>query len=81
MGGEDNPPSSYYNEYQPYNYKGGATFALGSGISWSKEDYETYLSFAYRYAHTSYQQKEYNRGVITYESNLNRLELKFGFRF
>jgi hypothetical protein len=81
IGGEDTPPGSYYNEYQPYNYKGGATFAIGSGISWSKDDYETYLSFAYRYAHTSYQQKEYNRGVITYENNLNRLELKFGFRF
>lgn len=79
---DSDPPNGYYNnEYQPYNYKGGASFTVGTGISWSKEDYETYLSFAYRYSHTSYQQKEYNRGVITYSNNLNRLELKFGFRF
>jgi len=80
IGGDDDPPTNNY-DYTPYNYKGGATIAFGSGISWAKEDIETYLSFAYRYAHTSYQQKEYNRGVITYESNLNRLEVKFGFRF
>jgi hypothetical protein len=65
----------------PFNYKGGGSFTLGSGISWAKDDYETYLSFAYRYAHTSYQQKEYNTGVVTYSNSLNRLEIKFGFRF
>ena len=39
-------------------YKGGGSFTFGTGISWAKEDYETYLSFAYRYAHTSYTQKD-----------------------
>lgn len=71
--------SSQYNT--PFNYKGGGSFTLGSGISWVKDDYETYLSFAYRYAHTSYQQKEYNTGTVTYSNTLNRLEIKFGFRF
>jgi hypothetical protein len=80
IGGDNDPPTNNY-DYTPYNYKGGASLAIGSGISWAKDDIETYLSFAYRYAHTSYQQKEYNRGVITYESNLHRLEIKFGFRF
>jgi hypothetical protein len=65
----------------PFNYKGGGSFTLGSGISWARDDYETYLSFAYRYAHTSYQQKEYNTGVVTYSNSLNRLEIKLGFRF
>ena len=80
IGGEDTAPSGNY-DYTPYNYKGGASLNIGSGISWAKEDIETYLSFAYRYAHTSYQQKDYNSGVVTYENNLNRLEIKFGFRF
>jgi hypothetical protein len=65
----------------PFNYKGGGSFTLGSGISWARDDYETYLSFAYRYAHTSYQEKEYNTGVVTYSNSFNRLEIKFGFRF
>jgi hypothetical protein len=65
----------------PFNYKGGGSFTIGSGISWARDDYETYLSFAYRYAHTSYQQKEYNTGFVTYSNSLNRLEIKFGFRF
>jgi hypothetical protein len=70
-----------YDYNNPFNYKGGGSFTLGSGISWAKDDYETYLSFAYRYAHTSYQQKEYNAGTVTYSNTLNRLEIKFGFRF
>lgn len=65
----------------PFNYRGGGSFTAGLGISWIKDNYETYLSFAYRYAHTSYQQKEYNTGNITYSNTLNRLEVKFGFRF
>lgn len=81
LGGNDSdtPPASY--NYEPYNYKGGGSFAFGSGISWAKTDYETYLSFAYRYAHTSYQKREYNQVTSTYENSLNRLEIKFGFRF
>jgi hypothetical protein len=65
----------------PFNYRGGASFALGTGLSWAKEDYETYLSFAYRYAHTTYQEKDYNQLISTFENSLNRLEMKFGFRF
>jgi hypothetical protein len=65
----------------PFNYRGGGSFTAGTGISWVKDNYETYLSFAYRYAHTSYDQKEYNIGTVTYSNTLNRLEIKFGFRF
>ena len=80
--GDDDPTySNPYYEYSPFNYKGGASLTFGSGISWAKEDYETYLSFAYRYAHTSFQQKEYNQSTVTYNNSLNRLEIKFGFRF
>jgi hypothetical protein len=82
IGGTDSGSYDYSYDYNtPYNYKGGASFAAGTGISWAKEGYETYLSFAYRYAHTSYDQKEYNNSVTTYENTLNRLEIKFGFRF
>ncbi len=78
---ESDEQTNNYNEYTPFNYKGGTSLTIGSGISWAKEGYETYLSFAYRYAHTSYQQREYNQGIVTYNSTLNRLEIKFGFRF
>lgn len=78
-GAETSNPN--YNDYGPKDYKGGASFTFGSGISWAKEDYETYLSFAYRYAHTSYTIKEFNQGNVTYDNTLNRLEIKFGFRF
>jgi len=81
VGGNDEAPTGNYNDYEPFNFEGGASFTFGTGISWAKQDYDTYLSFAYRYAHTSYQRKEYNTGNITYENNLNRLEIKFGFRF
>jgi len=81
VGGNDEEPVGNYNNYEQFNYEGGASFTLGTGISWAKPDYETYLSFAYRYANTSYQKREYNMGNITYENNLNRLEIKFGFRF
>jgi hypothetical protein len=67
----------YYNK----DYKGGATLTFGTGLSWANEDLETYISFAYRYAQTSYVQTDYNHQDITYENNYNRLEVKFGFRF
>ena len=63
------------------SYSGGASFTIGTGISWSKEDSETYLSFAYRYARTSYSQSDYYHMITTYRSDYNRLELKFGFKF
>jgi hypothetical protein len=67
--------------YYKTDYKGGASLTFGTGLSWAREDVETYLSFAYRYAQTSYVQKEYNLQEATYENNYNRLEVKFGFRF
>jgi hypothetical protein len=71
--------------YPQYNYKksyeGGATFTIGTGISWVKEDGETYLSFAYRYAQTSYEMDNYNNQTDTYKNSYNRLEVKFGFKF
>ena len=79
--GGDESSSSYQYDYNPKNYKGGASFAFGSGVSWAKEDYDIYFSFAYRYAHTSYEQNEYNRGDVTYNNTLNRLELKIGLKF
>lgn len=81
IGGEDPDLYDPYYDYNNYNYKGGGSFAFGTGISWAKVDYEAYLSFAYRYAQTSYQRKEYNMGTVTYNNSLNRLEIKFGFKF
>ena len=75
---------SYNNEYARKNYRGGFSCAFGTGISWAKEDIEPYLSFAYRYASTSYDQKSYYNGSYrdyTYQDTYNRLEIKFGFRF
>lgn len=63
------------------SYDGGGTFTFGTGISWAKEDGETYLSFAYRNLHTSYSQKNFNNYTATYKNAYNRLEIKFGFRF
>ena len=71
--------------YPQYNnktdFKGGVSAAIGTGISWAKEDFETYLSFAYRYARTSYIEKNYLQQDVTYENTYNRLEVKFGFKF
>jgi hypothetical protein len=78
-GDEGDEPNNPY--YYPKDYKGGATFTIGTGISWAREDIETYLSFAYRYAQTSYSQKDYSNVTYTYENNYNRLEVKFGFKF
>lgn len=78
-GAEHSNPN--YVDYGPKDYGGGGSFTAGTGISWAKEDFGTYLSFAYRYAHTSYKQREYNSNYVTYNDNLNRLEVKFGFTF
>jgi hypothetical protein len=69
------------NLYARKNYKGGLSLAIGTGVSWSREDIEPYLSFAYRYAATSYMQRDYNNYDATYKNNYNRLEVKFGFKF
>jgi hypothetical protein len=79
-GDEEEDPNTPYN-YYPRDYKGGASLGLGTGISWAKEEIETYLSFSYRYAQTSYKQGSYNDVVYTYKNNYNRLEVKFGFKF
>jgi hypothetical protein len=78
-GGEsqDDPYRNYYAK----DYRGGASLGTGIGISWSREDIETYLSFSYRYAQTSYKQGSYNDVIYTYKNNYNRLEVKFGFKF
>ncbi|MEI6048370.1 MAG: hypothetical protein WCS03_05690 [Bacteroidota bacterium] len=78
---EESTSTNYNYSNGPKDYKGGGSFAVGTGISWAKEEYETYLSFAYRYAKTSYSQEEYNLGVVTYDNKLNRLEIKFGYKF
>lgn len=70
-----------YYGYGPKDYKGGLSLAAGTGISWAKPDYETYLSFAYRYVHTGYERKEGTRGNVTYNFGMNRLEIKLGFKF
>ena len=71
--------------YPQYNYqtdyKGGVSLAIGAGISWAKDYSETYLSFAYRYARTSYTEQNYNSLPVTYKNYYNRLEIKFGFKF
>jgi hypothetical protein len=81
LGGSDSETYDIYNQYAPYNYKGGLSLGIGTGISWARDEYESYLSFGYRYAHTSYEKKEYTQTSSTYESVMNRLEIKFGFRF
>jgi len=68
------------NDYEK-SYDGGGSFTIGTGISWAKDDNETYLSFAYRNVHTSYSQKNYNNQSAEYKNSYNRLEIKFGFRF
>jgi len=78
-GGDNQETGSPY--YYPKNYKGGPSFGFGTGISWAREDLETYLSFGYRYARVSYSQVEYNDITYTYKSYYNRLEMKFGFKF
>jgi hypothetical protein len=82
VGGDDEEDNnSYYPYNYPKNYKGGVSFGFGTGISWAKEESETYLSFGYRHAQTSYSQKNYDNQTYTYKSYYNRLEVKFGFKF
>ncbi len=80
-GDEENEGDPYGQYYYPKDYKGGPSLGFGTGISWAKEDIETYLSFGYRYARTSYSQNNYNNVRYTYKSYYNRLEVKFGFKF
>lgn len=81
LGGDEENEDPYNQYYYPKNYKGGPSFGMGTGISWAKEDSETYLSFGYRYARTSYNQSNYNDIRYTYKNYYNRLEIKFGFKF
>jgi hypothetical protein len=79
--GGDEESDSYNPYYYPRDYKGGVSLGIGTGISWANEDSETYLTFAYRYAQTSYKQQNYNDITYTYKNNYNRLEIKLGFKF
>lgn len=81
FGSNDNTTYSYSQYYLRKSYSGGGTFTAGAGISWPGDGFETNLSFAYRYARTSYVQSEYNMQDVTYKNNYNRLEIKLGFRF
>jgi hypothetical protein len=82
LGGDEKNSSVIYSyDNSPRNYKGGGSVTFGTGISWAKAEYETYLSFAYRFARTSYIQNDYNVGNVTYKNSLSRLEIKFGYKF
>ena len=81
LGGGDDNSDSYPQYYNRNDFKGGPSITAGTGISWSGDGIETYLSFAYRYTTTSYDQTEYNQHEVTYTNYYNRLELKFGFKF
>ena len=77
--GNTDSSSPVYNT--PVSYKGGFTFTIGTGISWFRDGYETYLSFAYRNAYTSYDELTYPSQTTTYKNAYNRLEIKYGFKF
>jgi hypothetical protein len=77
----DSESNDVYNNNTNKDYSGGLTTTIGTGISWSGDSNEMYLSFAFRNAHTSYTQKNYNYQMATYKTTLNRLEVKFGFSF
>ena len=81
----DNDPDLDPYSYEKHDYKGGTSVTIGTGISWVRDEFETYLTFAYRYCRTSYEQNTYYNGSYyydyKYENNFNRLEVKFGFRF
>jgi preprotein translocase subunit YajC len=82
FGSNDNITYTYNpNYFLNKDYNGGPSFTLGTGISWAGDGIETNLSFAYRYARTSYVQREYQMTDATFTTNYNRLELKLGFRF
>ncbi len=77
----ENEISTYPTYNTEKSYSGQGTFTAGIGISWAYESSETYLSFGYRYAHTSYTLKNYNNQIEKYKSSYNRMEVKFGFKF
>jgi hypothetical protein len=79
--GKDDPEASVSYDNIATNYKGSGIFAVGTGISFAKDENDAYLSFAYRYAQTSYDKREWSKGIVTYKNSFNRLEIKFGFRF
>jgi hypothetical protein len=82
LSGHEVSTDSYYPQYDySKSYDGGFSMTIGTGISWVRNENETYLSFAYRNAYTSYTQLNYNNQLATYKTTLNRLEVKFGFRF
>lgn len=81
LGGNNEEGIPDYYGFGPKDYKGGLSLTAGTGISWAKPDYETYLSFAYRYVHTGYERREGTRGDVSYNFGMNRLEMKFGFKF
>ncbi|HUS86740.1 MAG TPA: hypothetical protein VMW76_05825 [Bacteroidales bacterium] len=82
LGGTENDnPHDYYSSYDEREYKGGPSFAVGTGIAWCKESYGMNLSFAFRYARTSCTYNDYYSSPTTYETNWRRLEVKFGFEF
>jgi len=82
LGGAGNDNSyDYYSYYEERDYKGGPSFAAGTGITWHKESFDMNLSFAFRYARTSYTYEDYYSTPTTYETNWRRLEVKFGFGF
>ncbi len=75
-GGTGNP------SYIQTRYKGGASFGIGTGISWAREDSETYLSFCFRYAETSYTTENIVSHLTNkYSTYYKRLEIKLGFKF
>lgn len=79
---QDGESSSTYPQYNTHtNYKGGVSFSAGTGISWSNQYNETYLSFAYRYFETSYKEVDYLQHETKFNNYYNRLEIKFGFKF
>jgi hypothetical protein len=77
----DDGNNTYSQYYHVQNYKNGVMLTIGTGISWSNNYSETYLSFAYRYATTSYVQHDYGQAESTINNYYNRLEIKFGFKF
>lgn len=71
-----------YPQYNvPRDFSGGASMTVGTGISWIGQDIETYITFAYRYAQTSYMETDYYQHDATFKNYFNRLELKIGFKF
>ena len=68
-------------QYEKRDYKGGFSLTAGTGVSWGKDGFEPYISFAYRYAKTSYRQYSYNNQDAKFENIFNRLEIKFGITF